>query len=173
METEKVTIKHTFSDMERLALGEEQSEFLGKLDELEATLNSAKKQIQAQIAEAEAHVRGISSKLRVRYDMRSVECMILDHRVHGMRHIIRMDNGHVVKARKLAPHETQIKLTTEEPAPFVAIALLMVDDRAVDADWIELLVLQVEFDILRALPDVSMRDIPKGLLADTPPFPKV
>jgi hypothetical protein len=43
----------------------------------------------------------------------------------------------------------------------------MVDDRAVDPDWIELHVLQAEFD---------MRDIPKGLLSEdtyTPPFPEV
>ena len=176
METEKVTIKHSFSDTERLALGEEQSELLGKSDELEATLKSAKAQIQAEIEACEANIRTVSTKLRSRYMMRSVDCMILDHRVHGMRHIIRMDNGHVVKARKLAPHETQIKLTTEEPAPFVAIALLVVDDRAVDADWIELHVLQAEWDILRVLPDVKTRDIPKGLFSEdthVPPFPEV
>jgi hypothetical protein len=37
-------------------------------------------------------------------------------------------------------------------------------------------VLQVEFDILRVLPDVKMRDIPKGLLSEdtcAPPFPEV
>jgi hypothetical protein len=50
----------------------------------------------------------------------------------------------------------------------VAIALLVVDDRAVDADWIELHVLQAEWDILRVLPDVKMRDIPKALLTDQP-----
>jgi hypothetical protein len=163
METEKVIIKHSFSDEERLVLGEEQSELLGKQDELEATLKSAKAQIQAQIEAGEANIRTVSGKLRSRYEMRNVDCILMDHRIKGMRHVVRIDTGHVVKGRKLAPHETQISLTTEKPAEYVAIALLPVDDRAVDSDFLELHVFQEEFDILRVLPDVQMRDIPLAI----------
>jgi hypothetical protein len=160
METEKVIIKHSFSDEERLTLGEEQSELLGKQDELEATLKSAKAQIQAQIDAGEANIRTVSGKLRARYEMRNVDCILMDHRIKGMRHVVRIDTGHVVKGRKLAPHETQTTLTTEE---YVAIAMLPVDDRAVDSDFLELHVFQEEFDILRALPHVQMRDIPLAI----------
>lgn len=163
METEKISIKHTFSDQERISLGEEQAELLGKQDELEATLKSAKTQIQAQIDSCEAQVRAVSSKLRSRYEFRDVECLVMDHRISGYRHMVRADNGHVVKVRRLRADECQIKISDAAPSNYVAIALLPVDDRATDGDFIELKIHEDEFELLRKLPDVTLRDIPLGI----------
>ena len=161
METEKVSIRHTFTDTERLALGEDQARLLLKTDELEASLKSAKTQIQAQIDECAAKIRGVSSKLRDHTEFRDVDCMIMDHRINGTRHVVRMDTGHVVKARKLRPDECQVELTTEPAKEFIAIALCPVDDRAVDADFIDLKIFDDEFEVLRKCPDIKLRDIPK------------
>lgn len=163
MQTERTNIKHTFSDDERLALGDQQAQLLSKQDELEAQLKSAKAQIQAQIDSAEAEIRAVSSKLRARYEFRDVECIVMDHRVNGTRHMVRTDTGHVVASRKLRPDEMQIELSDSEPQSFVAIAALPVDDRAIDADFVELPVFEDEFEALRHCPDVRMRDIPPML----------
>jgi hypothetical protein len=163
MQTEKVAIKHSFTDVERLSLGEEQSELLGKQDELEATLKSAKTQIQAQIDACDASIRSVSSKLRSRYEMRNVECILMDNRVPGFRYVVRLDNGHVATSRKLRADEMQMKLEEGTPRMFVAIALLPVDADTVDAEAVEVKVFEDEFEALRALPDVKMRDIPASL----------
>jgi hypothetical protein len=172
METEKISIRHTFTDGERLELGEEQARLLMKQDELEAQLKSAKTQIQAQIDAAEAETRAISSKLRDRAEFRNVECLILDHRINGMHHVVRMDSGHVVKARKLRPEECQQTLTTEPPKEFIAIALCPVDDQAVEAELIELKIVDDEFEVLRKCPDVKLRDMPKAISEKKEPKPK-
>src|SRR5260370_40066831 len=123
METEKVNIRHAFTDTERLSLGEEQARLLGKKDELDASLIAVKRQKQADIDETEACIRRGSSKLRDHAELRDNDCLVMDHRaVNGTRHVVRMDTGHVVKARSLRPDETQQKLTTEEPKQFGALA---------------------------------------------------
>ena len=167
--TDKLQIRHSFSDSERLALGEEQCKALGKLDELEAHLKAVATMIKAEIEGQKAAIRVVSSKLNSKYEMRDIQCAICDHRIPGCRLVVRLDTGHVVKRRKLEPHEMQIKLTDEAPPPYVAIALLQVDDESVkDVDAIEIHVYEDEYDALRALPDVRMRSVPKAIAGDTP-----
>ena len=161
MNTEKVSIKHTFTDEERLALGEEQSQLLGKQDELEAQLKSAKTQIQAQIDAGEANIRNVSSKLRTRYEMRQTECILMDHRIPGMRYTVRTDNGHVATGRKLRSDEMQVKITDEPPEKYVAIGTFPVDAEEVDAEELELKVFADELELLQKIEELKFKRIPR------------
>lgn len=171
METETVNINHKFSDPERLALAEEQSRLLSKQDSLDAKLKCATTQIKAEIAECIERIRVVSTKLLNKHEFKDVECLILDHRRDGERHVVRMDTGHVVKVRKLRADERQIKLPGVNGEPqkdYVAIAYCQVDDNAVEADVVELRVYDDEFEVLRKCPDVILRDVPRMVESATP-----
>jgi hypothetical protein len=157
MEIERLPVRHTFTDQERLELGEQQARLLLKSDELEATLKSVKAQVQAQIEECDAGIRVVSSKFRDRSEFRDIDCLALDHRINGMRHLIRTDTGHVVKVRKLSPYEQQQKLLPdEEPQPYVATGTFPVDDNTVETDFLLLNLYADEVELLKNCPDVRL-----------------
>lgn len=166
METEKVNIKHSFSKEEQLGFGRDQAQLLGKKDELESQLKSAKTQIQSQIDECSASIRVVSNRLITGYQMRDVECIIMSDRIPGMRHSVRLDTGHVARVRKLAAHERQLKITDTAPKEFVAIGLFPIDDEGYQGEFDELPVIDEEFELLRGIVDIAFRDMPKALLAE-------
>jgi len=90
--------------------------------------------------------------------MRNVRCLIMNERPEGYRLIVRLDNGHVARRRKLEAEERQIKLT-DVYDPFVAVAILQVDDETWEAEYCQVQIRQDEFDALRQLPDVKMADL--------------
>lgn len=168
METEKVNIKHSFTNIEQLAFGREQAQQLGKKDELESQLKSAKTQFQSQIDVCSASIRVVSNRLMTGYEMRDVDCIVMDNRVPGYRHLVRIDNGHVARVRKLAAHDRQMKITETAPTAFAAIVMFPVDDEDHEHDYVELQVTDDEFEILRSLPDLKIRDLPKAMLTERP-----
>jgi hypothetical protein len=165
MKTEKVSIKHSFTDQERLALGEDQSRKLMEKDTLEATLSATTKQIKADIDACQAGIRVISGKLSSRWEMRTVECILMDHRQPGMRYTVRLDNGHISSGRKLRPDESQMEIT-ETPDNYCAIGLFPVDAENIDGDFLELQILTSEFESVRTLADVQIRNLPTALIGD-------
>jgi hypothetical protein len=129
---------------------------------LEDELVSVKKMYASKQAEADAKVSGIATRISSGFEMRTVRCMLCDERPEGYRLTIRLDTGHVARRRKLEQHERQIVLTTEPPAPFVAIALLPVDDEGWETDVCQIQLRQDEFDTLRTI---------EGLTFDSAPAP--
>lgn len=166
METEKVNIKHSFTNIEQLAFGREQAQQLGKKDELESQLKSAKTQFQSQIDVCSASIRVVSNRLMTGYEMRDVDCIVMDNRVPGYRHLVRMDDGHIARVRKLQAHERQMKINEGLPVEFTAIIMFPVDDQDYEGDYVELHVVDEEFEMLRTLPDLKVRDLPKAMLGE-------
>ena len=166
MITDRVSIKHSFTDAERLELGENQSNLLMRKDTLEAHLSATTKQIKADVDACQAQIRSVSNKLSSRYEMRNVECILMDHRTPGMRYGVRADNGHVATGRRLRPDEMQIGLTEETPEAYMAIGVFPVDAETIDGDFVELHVFAAEFEALHGCTDVKFRDLPVALLGD-------
>lgn len=163
METEKVNIRHSFTNSEQLVFGREQAQLLGKKDELESQLKSAKTQFQSQIDVCSASIRVVSNRLMTGYEMRDVDCIVMDNRILGYRHLVRIDTGHISRVRKLAPHERQMKIQESEPSAFAAIVMFPVDDNDYEPDYVELHVTEEEFELIRNLPDLKIRDVPKSI----------
>jgi len=166
MKTEKLSIKHSFTDAERLQLGEDQSNALMQKDTLEAQLSATSKQMKANIEECQAKIRGISSRLSARYEIRAVECILMDQRVPGMRHAVRTDTGHITIARKLRPDEMQMELSEAVPEGYVAIGMFPVDADNIESDFLELHVLNEEFEALRGIDGLRFRPLPAALIGD-------
>ena len=166
MKIETVSIKHSFTDAERLQLGEDQSNLLMRKDTLEAQLKATSTQMKADIEACQGQIRAVSSRLSSRYEMRNVECLLMDHRKPGVRFGVRTDNGHVATFRKLRADEMQVNLTDETPEEYIAIGIFPVDSENFDGDFVDLHVFASEFEALRTLPDVTFRDLPVALIGD-------
>ena len=160
MHTEEVNIKHSITDKEMAALARLQSEQLQSRSVAERELESIRTAYKARIVEAEASVARTSAIIQAGFEMRNIRCIIMNERPEGYCTTVRMDTGHIVRRRKLEQAERQVKLT-EVYDPFVAAAVLVIDDEGWDAENFQLLVRQDEFDSLRQLPDVKMVDLPK------------
>jgi hypothetical protein len=158
MTTEEVQLKHKLTDKEMAALAREQSEYLQAKQVAESEFESIRTVYKAKITEAQAKVQGISAQVQSGFEIRNVRCMLANERPEGYRLTIRLDTGHIARRRKLETEERQIKLT-EVHDPFVAVAILPVDDETWEAEFYQCPVRQDEFDALRQLPDVKMSDL--------------
>jgi hypothetical protein len=158
MTTEEVSLKHKITDREMADLAREQAEALQSKSVAESDLKSISTAYKAKIEEAQAKVNGLSARIQAGYEFKNVRCIIANERPEGYRITIRLDSGHISTRRKLAQEERQIKLTDIND-PFMAVALLMVDDETWETDLFQCPVRQDEFDALRMLPDVKMQDL--------------
>jgi hypothetical protein len=167
MTTEEISLKHKITDKEMAGLAREQSEALQNKSVAESDLKSITTAYKAKIEEAQAKVNGLSARIQSGYEFKNVRCIIANERPEGYRLTIRLDTGHIATRRKLDQAERQIKLT-EIHDPFVAVALLPVDDETWETDAYQMPVRQDEFDALRMLPDVKMQDMKpvKAVLGD-------
>jgi hypothetical protein len=100
-----LSLKHTFSPAERLQLSDDQSEKLGKIEALKSELKQVQLMHKADIEENEAAVRALTQKIRARYELRPVECMVLLDRVPNHVITIRLDTAHVARYRKMTDGE--------------------------------------------------------------------
>ena len=158
MTTDEVSLKHRITDKEMADLAREQAQALQMKSVAESDLKSIKTAYTAKIEEAQAKVNGISARIQSGLEFKNVRCIIANERPEGYRCCVRLDTGHLATRRKLAQEERQIKLTDIHD-PFVAIALLLVDDETWETDAYQMPVRQDEFDALRLLPDVKMLDL--------------
>lgn len=157
MHLEEVNLKHELTEGELASLAKQQSHALGKKAAAEAELAAIKKDFGGRIALAQAEVQNCSQSINTGWEMRNVKCILADERPEGWRLVIRVDNGHISKRRKLDPSERQMKLGDQAQArEYVASALLLVDDE----DWKEADVAMVplyqdEYDMLKSIPSIK------------------
>ena len=159
MKTDYLSIRYSFSEHEIADLAREQSRALADKSNKESDLKAVKKDYESQIAMLDAKVSSISTRVSSGFEMRNVRCILMDHRIAGFRLVVRTDNGHVTRRRKLDPEDMQMKLTEEAPAPYYAQAGLIVDDEGWDAEGCVIPVFEDEWEVLRTLRDVKMEPI--------------
>jgi hypothetical protein len=145
MHIEEVSLRHELTDRELAQLAKGQANAIEKKTAAEGELGAIKKDYAGRIALAQAEVSNISQRVNAGWEMRSIKCLLIDERPEGYRLIVRTDNGHIAKRRKLNPEERQMKLVPPEEQraerPLVASALLKVDD----PDWHDADMAQVTF----------------------------
>lgn len=169
MTTEEFSVKHSITDKEMADLAREQSRQLQLRSSLEADFKQIKTSYKSKMEEADAGIKRIAISIQGGFEMRTVRCIIANERPEGYRLVIRTDNGHIVLRKKLEQAERQIKLT-EVNDPFVAAALLIIDDEQWQEDFFQCPLRADEFEALRGCPDVRMLDLKgaKGLLGPAP-----
>jgi len=158
MRTEDISIKHQFAIQELADMGRDQADKLDRLGTLKAELDSVKKQYASQISEAEAGISRISTKVHAGWEVRNVKCFVIDERPEGYRLLVRSDDGHISKRRKLEASERQLTLSTDPPKQYVSVALLHVDDEGWDVDAYEIPLYEEEFGAIRSLDVLALRD---------------
>ena len=153
MHLEDVSLKYTLTDAEITALAREQVAAIGKVGTCEQELDSIKKDYAGRIAIAKAEVQTCCQAINTGWEMRNIKCLLIDERPEGYRLVVRTDNGHVAKRRKLDPSERQMNLREQVGAAhrtLVGSALLKVDDPDFkDHDNIQVPFYQDEMDMLR------------------------
>lgn len=140
MHSEDVSLKHTLTDKEMGQLARDQAGAIEKRMVAESELGAIKKDYAGRIALANAEIGSISARVNSGWEMRNVKCLLVDERPNGYRLIIRTDNGHIARRRKLEPEERQMKLTDSPPAPGsgpTLVALLPIDDENWAEDFAE------------------------------------
>lgn len=164
MHIEVVSLRHELTDSELAALAKMQSNALGKKAAADAELAAIKKDFGGRIALAEAEVTNYSQSINTGWEMRNVNCILIDERPEGYRLVVRSDNGHIAKRRRLGPEERQMKIgDNPELRTFVASALLPVDDETwTETDVFQVPLYQDELDMLRLAKPVIQFAPPPG-----------
>ena len=161
-----LSIKHRYSDHEMAELARTQSRKLAEKGVLESELGAVKKDFAGRIETCDAQVKSLSARISANFEYRNQKCLLLDERPDGFRISIRLDTGRIVKRRKLSPEERQVELTTEEPEPYVAIAMLPVDDEDWhDVDLYQCPVKQDEFEALRGVVEMHEYKPPTAMIS--------
>lgn len=157
MVIEEVSLKHVLTDNEMAGLARQQAQSYDKLKVLENDLAAIKKDYGGRIVLANAEVGSITSRVNSGFEFRNIPCILLDERPEGYRLVVRTDNGHIARRRKLQPEERQIKLSSEEPREYGFVATMAVDDETWEPDVYEVPLYGDEAESLKGLPDVQLR----------------
>lgn len=181
MHIEEVNLKHELTERELANLARQQSHALGKKAAAEAELGAIKKDFGGRIALAQAEVTNCSQAINTGWEMRNIKCILIDERPEGYRLVVRSDNGHVARRRKLEPHERQMNLAEQPQArDFYATAVLVVDDEDWKTDVCAVPLYEDEFELLKAVqpplnfgpaPARGMRQIGGTVSSDHKPDP--
>jgi len=157
MVIESVSLKHVLTDFEMAALARSQAQAFDKLKVTENDLAAIKKDYGGRIALANAEIGSISARINTGFEFRDIPCLLLDERPEGYRLVVRTDNGHIARRRKLNPEERQLKLSTEPGKRFEFIGTFAVDDETWELDIFEVGLYADEADQLKDCSDVQIR----------------
>lgn len=149
MKYDTLSIKHIFDNSDLAGMAKEQADKFGRMNLLEAEAKGIATGYKAKIEEVKAGIQAVSVSINYGFEMRNYRCLLLDERPEGHRICIRLDNGRIAKKRKLAKEERQMTITETAPDPYVAIALLPVDDDDWATDLYQCPVTSKEFEELK------------------------
>ena len=107
--TETIWIKHSFNDVELVALAQRMARAESIISEKADELKSVVSTIKGEIAEQEGILHSSSEKMRTGYEMRQQK-VFADYSVQGMVKYIDMATGEVVEERALTEDE-QLRLS--------------------------------------------------------------
>ena len=170
MKTDQLSLKHEYNDHEMASLSREISRSLSDKLTLEKELEGVRADYKARITGQDALIASLSARISCGFEMQSQKCVLLDERqdgsgLNGYRLIVRADTGHVIRRRKLEPHERQTELPLEVSPECVAIATLPNDDESWPVPSVQVPLYQDEYEALGELPDVAIAPPPKAAKA--------
>lgn len=131
MQFDTISIKHNFDSTDLAGMAKDQADKFGRMDQLESEMKGVATGYKAKIEELKSGIKAVSVAINYGFEMRAIRCLLLNERPEGFRLSVRLDTGRIVKKRKLEQHERQMTLVTEpteKAEPYVAIAMLPVDD---------------------------------------------
>lgn len=115
IQTHSESVKYTFTGDELVALARKQARHMGELTEVEEAFDYVKADHKSKITQIEAHIGDCTRRVSSGYEMREVRCLALKFRPdRDSAMVIRLDNGRVLRKRRLEDHEKQLKLSTED-----------------------------------------------------------
>ena len=155
MKAESVSLKHEYNDHEMASLSREISRSLSDKLTLEKELEGVRADYKARITGQDALIASLSARISCGFEMQTVKCLLLDERLEGYRLVVRTDNGHIVRRRKLEPQERQLALPDGPPPECVATARLDNDDESWPVPSVQVPLYQDEYAALGELPDAS------------------
>jgi hypothetical protein len=102
------------TDAELQDKGQKMSSVSLKYDEVEDRKKSANKEYSDELKALRGEVRTLSIAIRKKSEIRTVECAVRFHVPEpGMKRIIRMDTGKIVRDEQMSPDERQTNLFEE------------------------------------------------------------
>ena len=111
----KEYLKCLLTDQEMKKEAESMANCFSKLSELEATLKSAKKQIESDMARVEAELGSSVEKYRSGFEMCNVDCRIDKDFQTNTARVIRLDTFEIIRERAMSSEERQQSLFESEP----------------------------------------------------------
>lgn len=170
MRFDEVQLKHNFTDGELAATARDYAARLGALNQLEAEAKSVATGYKARMDSAKAELQSLSVQVNNGFEMRNVKCLVLQERPESHEITIRLDTGRITRRRRLEQTERQMKLLTEPPKPWVAVAVLPVDDLDWHDDLYQCPLREDEFEQLRHVPGIILQDYvpPLAMIGNNP-----
>ena len=120
MELITESVRYAFDQSELVDIARSQARHMNDKAALEEQFDQLRADHKGKLARVEVDVSSCTRRITSGYEMRTVDCLVLKFRPDGDHTlVVRTDSGRVVRKRRLAADEKQLKLTTEEPPPFV------------------------------------------------------
>lgn len=120
MELIAESVRYSFDQSELVSIARNQARHHNDKAALEDQFDQVRAAHKSNLARVEADVSDCTRKITAGYEMRTVDCLVLKFRPdkdHAL--VVRTDSGRVLRNRKLASEEKQLKLSTEPPPPWV------------------------------------------------------
>lgn len=103
-------LKYTFTETEKLALGDKMAEAQEEIDRANDELTSLKTQLKARIAQYEAVRSGNASKIRTGWEYRTYDTTTIHNFDEGTVVQVRDDTGEVIATRAMMGDERQMEM---------------------------------------------------------------
>ena len=107
-------VRYQFDHVELFDLGQLLARQAAQVFEIERHKKDVVKSLGAEIEHAHNLVANTAQKINAGYEMREVECLItLNRPKAGMKEIVRIDTGEIVREEAMTPEELQQALPFE------------------------------------------------------------
>ncbi len=163
METSTEMVKYSFSQQELVDLSREHARYYNELKSVDEQLVSIKADFKNRTTKLEVDMSHCGQRVTSGYEMRSIRCLMLKARPDNESLlIVRLDNGRILKRRRMNADERQIVLS-DAPSEILEFEV----DLSEDADYAvvleDVLLTRSEAKELGAVDGLIIRGVAKKL----------
>jgi hypothetical protein len=109
-------VQYNFTNEELRLLGEQMAREAQMVYDLRDKKKENAAALAVAVTEAEGRVSNLARKINERHEMRDAECMVLLHTPRaGMKSMVRVDTGEIVREERMTVDELQEKLAFDAP----------------------------------------------------------